>query len=380
MNRRDFLERFDRAERRPAPAEPFCSRILPGGEIDSLAIMLPPSNLLSYASLRRHGIPYGLHYGPRYGPQYEPPPQYEPVVHNYPQPPPPEYRSPPQLRHSWRPSIEPPPVHHSNYRQIEPPPEHHLTYNHHEPSSPQVLRPFPHHPRWLPNMRPHSPRHDHRQPPMPVITTPIDLQERPEHTTFGSEAELRARLTGVFRPAVGVVGRRVQEHLGLAEQPQVKFDLYPVQVDERGQSPALRWRTLSRGPVFAVTLPGGGTPSARLQDVSDALRDALAAYPNAWYRQAGYVFRESRRARRDPGEPRRRFWVPPACVYKFSRTRQCYYALFVEVAEENVSELDAFHDYGDTSEDDQGALVNEMWEDVRIRNSMGLFDVGSGYL
>ncbi|KAI1208309.1 uncharacterized protein F4807DRAFT_430793 [Annulohypoxylon truncatum] len=175
---------------------------------------------------------------------------------------------------------------------------------------------------------------------------------------------------------VGVVGRRVRDHLGLEEQPPVKFDMYPVQVDERGRSPAIRWRTLSRAPVYCVTLPRAGTNEAVLQDLADALKDTLASYPNPWYRQAGYVFRVSRSA----AGQRRRFWVPPLCVYKYSRSREAYRALFIEVSEERVEEVDGFHDYGDTSEDDQGALVDEMWEDVRMRNAYGPWAANTQYL
>ncbi|KAI1107002.1 hypothetical protein F4804DRAFT_299028 [Jackrogersella minutella] len=96
----------------------------------------------------------------------------------------------------------------------------------------------------------------------------------------------------------------------------------------------------------------------------------MTGCPNAWYRQAGFVFRISRRSQM---HPRRRFWVPPSCVYKFSRTHQWYRALFIEPAIENVEELVSRHDYGDVTEDDQSALVDDMWEDVRERNRYPVF-------
>ncbi|KAI1089630.1 hypothetical protein F5B19DRAFT_504490 [Rostrohypoxylon terebratum] len=301
------------------------------------------------------------------------PPHYPP---NYPSSP---HRHPPPLYHSPPPYHSPPHHHHPHhYYPLPPPPPPPPPRPPSRPPSRSSPRAYRHLPHWPPTLLPLSARTNPRGTPLPINQTPIPLHSRPEHHTFLSEAELRQRLTPLYRPLVGVIGRLVQTHLSLPTQPRVKFDLYPVQVLSASASasppPSIRWRTLSRAPIYSITLPGPVAPSPRhLQALSDALRDALAGYPNAWYRQAGFVFRTSRRAPLLPrGRERVRFWVPPLCVYRYSRRGGVYEALFVEVSEEAVEEVDAFHDYGDTSEDDQEALVDEMWADVRMRNSRGV--------
>ncbi|KAI0888637.1 uncharacterized protein GGS22DRAFT_184216 [Annulohypoxylon maeteangense] len=361
--------------------------------------------------------PYMTAYGPAYAPAYGPPrpprptPGFVPTSGGYiPTPNNPVPNPPPYYGHGYyhvnpsaghtqypgHPQYQPPQQPHQSYAQYGPPPPPPPGYTHHQthqeqertppyppytrPTSRQTLRPFPHLPHWPPNEIPISARTNTHPPSAPLNPDPIPLMLRPETMTFHSEPELRIRLTSVFRPMVGVLGRQVQERLGLAEQPHVKFDLYPVQVDEQGRSPAIRWRTLSRAPVYCVTLPHAGVSEERLQEVSDALKEILADYPNAWYRQAGYVFRISRSAVLGEGEVRKRFWVPPMCVYKFFRSEGVYRALFIEVSEEAVEEVDGFHDYGDTSEDDQAALVDEMWADVRRRNAYGPWVANPEYL
>ncbi|XDG09141.1 hypothetical protein ABKA04_008756 [Annulohypoxylon sp. FPYF3050] len=317
--------------------------ILPGHLFQSIKEVLVNIHLHHRAILLLHPLPPAP---PGFYWAAQPPP--------YPPPPPPHGH--------------PPPPYTPHYQYFPPPPPPRTP---HRSQSRNHPRAYPHLPHWPPDFLPLSARENPRGTPLPVNRTPIQLHQRPEHQTFRSEAELRSRLTPIFRSMVGVIGRLVQNHLALPTQPRVKFDLYPVQVDASGSSPAIRWRTLSRAPIYTITLPVLGTTERQLQDVSDALKDTLAGYPNPWYRQAGYVFRISRGARLDFGDERVRVWVPPLCVYRYSRSGGTYRALFIEVSEEMVEEVDGFHDYGDTSEDDQEQLVNEMWEDVRRSTSRG---------
>ncbi|KAI1456011.1 hypothetical protein F4805DRAFT_434341 [Annulohypoxylon moriforme] len=357
----------------------------------------PYGSLHEQAYPHPYGPVYGPTYGPAHGPVYgpaPPPPHFPGFTRtsngNYI----PEYNDPvnhpPSNHHHHHHGhcfVNPPMHQHPDYSHYQPqpplsdyPPEYpfHLYHQppppprHTRPPSRDTLRPFNHLPHWPDDIAPVSSRINHRPFLVPINQTPISLDERPETQFFRNEPELRFRLTPLFRPMVGVVGRTVQDQLSLPEQPQVKFDFYPVQVDERGRNPLIRWRTLSRAPVYCITLPHARNSESRLQEVADALKDTLMNYANPWYRQAGYVFRISRSAPLAQGQTRRRrLWVPPLCVYKYSRSREVYEALFVEVSEERLEEVDSFHDYGDTSEDDQGALVDEMWAEVRARSAFG---------
>ncbi|KAI1412158.1 hypothetical protein F5Y13DRAFT_190517 [Hypoxylon sp. FL1857] len=195
---------------------------------------------------------------------------------------------------------------------------------------------------------------------------PVNLRERPENVVFPSQHELYARMVSTFRPLVGIVGRIIKDELRLRERPRVKFDMYPVRTNERAQDPVVDPQSSSRAPVFQITLPSSRVTPDQLQEASDYLKDHLVtAYPNAWYRQAGYVFRFSRRAWTEDRRSRRTFWVPPTCIWRFSRSRQCYLARFIELAIEDVEELAVEEDFRDESDSDQSALFNDMWADVR---------------
>ncbi|KAF3067476.1 hypothetical protein GL218_08658 [Daldinia childiae] len=196
----------------------------------------------------------------------------------------------------------------------------------------------------------------------------VNLDERPETLSFWTEQELYQRMTDTFRPLVGIIGRIVQEQLHLQEQPKVKFDMYPVRADDVTGMPLIVPHSMSRGPMFQITLPAPGGTRAELERVRDALIDEFATHPNAWHRQAGFVFRISRRFRVGACAAAKRSWVPPSCVYRYSRTERRYVAQYLSPILEDIRELDAAFVHGDDSDDDQDALVNDMWRDVRRRS------------
>ncbi|KAI1476366.1 hypothetical protein F4774DRAFT_428105 [Daldinia eschscholtzii] len=219
----------------------------------------------------------------------------------------------------------------------------------------------------------------------PTSREEADLNERPEHTYFWTERDLFHWMSRIYRPLAGVVGRIVQEELHLHEQPKVKFEMYPVRVDEYTGAPSMVPQSMSRGPMYQITLPAPGGTTADLEKARDALKDEFGVQPNAWHRLAGFVFRISRRDRAGACASAKRSWVPPQCVYRFSRTQRCYVAQRVVPALDDIRELDNTFDHGDDSDDDQEALVSEMWSDVRSRswfaqNQDQDQDQGSGYM
>ncbi|KAI1660825.1 hypothetical protein F4813DRAFT_348458 [Daldinia decipiens] len=217
---------------------------------------------------------------------------------------------------------------------------------------------------------PAAPRTGHRQiGPM----APVNLDERPETVSFWTEQELYQRMADIFRPLVGIVGRIVREQLYLQEQPKVKFDMYPVRADDVTGVPLMVPHSMSRGPMFQITLPAPGGTRADLKKVRDALKNEFAVHANAWHRQAGFVFRISRRHRVGACAAAKRSWVPPSCVYRYSRTERCYVAQYLSPILEDLQELDAAFVHGDDSDDDQDALVNDMWRDVRSRSYFGYY-------
>ncbi|KAI0111939.1 hypothetical protein F4814DRAFT_460938 [Daldinia grandis] len=236
------------------------------------------------------------------------------------------------------------------------------------PTSPKPGGPNPF--LYLDRHVPGSPFASYPAPPNPghrrvAPTAPVDLSERPETVSFWTERELSQRMSDIFRPLVGVVGRITREELRLGEQPKVKFDMYPVRADTLTGAPLIAPQSSSRAPMFQITLPMPGATRGHLEDVRNALHDEFATHPNAWHRQAGLVFRIPRRLRAGAYAGAQRSWVPPSCVYRYSRSRQCYVAQYLSPALEDVRKLDAAFVHGDDSDDDQDALVNEMWSDVR---------------
>lgn len=212
---------------------------------------------------------------------------------------------------------------------------------------------------------PAAPRTSHQQiQPM----APVNLDVRPETMSFWTEQELYQWMANIFRPLVGIVGRIVREQLYLQEQPKVKFDMYPVRADDVTGVPMMVPQSMSRAPMFQITLPAPGGTRADLKKVRDALIDEFATHPNAWHRQAGFVFRIPRQLRVGASAAARRSWVPPSCVYRYSRTARRYVAQYLTPILEDLRELDAAFVHGDDSDDDQDALVNEMWRDVRSRS------------
>ncbi|KAI8957232.1 hypothetical protein F5Y11DRAFT_364052 [Daldinia sp. FL1419] len=238
-----------------------------------------------------------------------------------------------------------------------------------------------------------APQAPYANPPAPrrtghqntASTASVNLNERPENASFINEHELNRWMTGAFRPLVGVVGRIVQEELELREQPKVKFQMYPVKADSTTGEPEMAPHSTSRAPMFQVTLPAPGRSRADLQKVRDVLFDELAMHTNAWHRQAGLVFRISRRHRVGSSAHAKRYWVPPSCVYRFSRGEQCYVANPLSPALDDVRRLDASFTHGDDSDDDQDVLVEDMWRDVRAqgdtwRQGRAFYNDGSEYM
>ncbi|KAI1386202.1 uncharacterized protein F4822DRAFT_444690 [Hypoxylon trugodes] len=215
----------------------------------------------------------------------------------------------------------------------------------------------------------------HQLPPEPAAPRaltpilPVDLFERPEALTFRTREDLQTRLVSTFRPLVGVLGGIVKRHLNLKNQPKVKFDMYPILLNDTRPILAKRSQTWDRGPIFQFTIPRSRMRPQTLQDVSDALKDEAYNHANPWYRQAGFVFRVSTRGgnRREGPLRRIRYWVPPATIYAFVR-RAGYRAEQVVPIREDLEELEYRQDFGDTSEDDQDALVDDMWDSVRNNN------------
>ncbi|KAI1807160.1 hypothetical protein F4811DRAFT_567029 [Daldinia bambusicola] len=207
---------------------------------------------------------------------------------------------------------------------------------------------------------------------------PSNLDERPEDMYFFTEQDLFRWMSDIYRPLAGVIGRIVQKELNLEERPKVKFELYPIRVDDYTEEPGIVPLTMSRGPMYQITLPvpsgsasasGGSSRSVDdLKRVRDALRDEFGVHPNAWHKLAGFVFRISRRDRAGANAAAKRSWVPPTCVYRFSRTQRCYVARHVTPALDDIKELENTFRHGDDSDDDQDDLVNEMWSDVRRRS------------
>ncbi|KAI1470422.1 uncharacterized protein F4812DRAFT_456430 [Daldinia caldariorum] len=209
------------------------------------------------------------------------------------------------------------------------------------------------------------------QPPIP--TAQPNLNERPDDMYFWTEQDLIRWMSDIYRPLAGVIGRIVQKELRLGEQPKVKFELYPVRVDDYTGEPDMVPQTMSRGPIYQITLPAAsGRTVADLERVRDALRDELGVQPNPWHKMVGFVFRISRRGRAGEHAAAKRSWVPPTCVYRFSRTQRCYVARHVTPALDGIKELENTFDHGDDSDDDQDDLVNEMWSDVRRRSYFAL--------
>ncbi|KAI1379397.1 hypothetical protein F4677DRAFT_464736 [Hypoxylon crocopeplum] len=204
-------------------------------------------------------------------------------------------------------------------------------------------------------------------------TTNVGLEERPENATFRDQEELYRRLVSIFRPMVGVVARAVQTGLSLGDQPKVKFELYPLRLSQSKGKPVFELHSATLGPIFQVTLPSPGATEKQLEDVCDALRDQFARSENPWHRQAGYMFRISRRGlERGERRARRRYWTAPSCLYGMSAPGQRYVAQFVTLALEEIREFK--HDYRDESDDDQTDLIDDMWADVREKCSSGFME------
>ncbi|KAI0841029.1 hypothetical protein F5Y06DRAFT_308624 [Hypoxylon sp. FL0890] len=382
INRDAFLRRFERRPRRHAPETRLNGDFGPSYRPTAVPTPIPrlPSPFYIHPSrYRTPGPPPRPHPRPPPEPAFNPftPSSYHRRL---------SYEIPGPHR---RPPSEPPPPYTRRWSPPPPydrtPPGFHAPRNHpglqlnrgrpvvrvensppHAPPFHSPHRGFPH---TLPPRQP-------RQETMPSRTSsgrlssipimPVDLRVRPENMIFRTQYELYERMVSTFRPLVGVIGRIIKEELRLHEQPRVKFDMYPIRTNGRGQDPVIDRQTSSRAPMFKITLPFWYFDMQELQEASDYLKEFLITEnPNPWYPQAGYIFRFSRRARTEDRRSRRRFWVPPACIWRFSQSQQCYRAQHIEVVIENVEELDLEEGFRDESDGDQSALFNDMWEEIR---------------
>ncbi|KAI0387516.1 hypothetical protein F5Y04DRAFT_286647 [Hypomontagnella monticulosa] len=174
----------------------------------------------------------------------------------------------------------------------------------------------------------------------------------------------------VYRPQVGVIANIVKNMLRLSERPHVHLGLPPVHVGaSTGGEPLLMpGVTTSRGPVFQITVPPRCIHDpGSLQRVVNVLKDELVANMNPWYRHAGFMFRTSRNTQMH----RRRYWVPPSLVYCWDHAMQSYTARYVEPPRGDIREVLGADGVGDTTEDDQADLVDEMWDDEAYESGRG---------
>lgn len=206
----------------------------------------------------------------------------------------------------------------------------------------------------------------------------MDLFEDPERVRISSEIELKQRFVSTYKPLVGVIGRIVKEQLGLDDNPRVKFDMYPVRMNEELWRPQIRPVTSSRSPVFQITLPHYDFPRNELRRACEALRATLERYHNPWYRLAGFVMRGSRHTQ-PPYAVRRRHWLGPLVVYEFSYPELYYRAVILDPEQVEFRMLNPALEYGDYSDDDQEVLVDEMWRDVRRRRAQNMYAGASVY-
>ncbi|KAI2624359.1 hypothetical protein GGR54DRAFT_572635 [Hypoxylon sp. NC1633] len=197
----------------------------------------------------------------------------------------------------------------------------------------------------------------------------VGLCQPVETTLFRDIAEVKQHLVNVYAPLIGEVGNVAKQILNLSRQPAIKFEPFPIRINECTDIITLHPSTTSRGPVFQITIPyerRSDIGREAAQSVCDALRSKFATFDNTWHKQAGIMFRFSRRSVDEARQfPRERWWIPPKFFYEYTSMMERYMPHHIPEASDSLTDLAYGHEYADDSDDDLDVLFSDMWKNVR---------------